>query len=360
MAAERESIDLMLKALMREHSTETPPAHVDAAILAAAHASVASASRDRSASLHDAGPPALARMAWRWWMPLAAAAVIGVIAIGVIPLAPSIVDDATQRASDAPEAFNARAARDAASSVAAPKVDTQGAAPRDDAPSSVAAPRREGQARAAPDATPSSVAAPKLEPQSLAKQHKPDDLGSNRQRESKDTRPPQEFAASPPPAATLQGAPLPAPALPAEQQSVAKPPPAVQPPTASAQSPAPAPAASGAPASVPPAPGSDLLSVRPRIDDALHAQRETRVGSVRGDEGSAQPNIAERQKATPDAREIDARSRSATDWARRIRELRDAGRTDDALRALREFRAAFADADRQLPADLAEWARTQR
>ena len=359
MAAERESTDPMLTALMREHSTETPPAHVDAAILAAAHASVASASRDRSVSLHDAGAPALARMAWRWWMPLAAAAVIGVIAIGVIPLAPSIVDDATQRASDAPEAFNARAARDAASSVAAPKVDTQGAVPRDDAPSSVAAQRREGQAPAAPDAA-SSVAAPKLEPQSLAKQHKRDDLGLNRQ-ESNDTRPPQEFAPSPPQAATLQGAPLPAPALPAEEQSVAKsPPPAVQPPTASAQSPAPAPAASGAPASVPPAPGSDLLSVRPRIDDSLHAQRETRVGSVRGDELTEQPNIAERQKATRDAREIDAPSRSATDWARRIRELRDAGRTDDALRALREFRAAFADADRQLPADLAQWARTQR
>jgi hypothetical protein len=35
-------------------------------------------------------------------MPLAAAAVVGVIVIGVLPLAPSIVDDTPQRATDMP------------------------------------------------------------------------------------------------------------------------------------------------------------------------------------------------------------------------------------------------------------------
>ncbi len=68
--------DPALAALWREHSTETPPPHVDAAILAAAHRATASAPHGRERWL---GP-----RAWRWWMPLAAAAVIAVM----FPLSP--------------------------------------------------------------------------------------------------------------------------------------------------------------------------------------------------------------------------------------------------------------------------------
>ena len=82
MNDERERRDPALDALLGEHSTETPPAHVDAAILAAAHRAVGSGPR-----------AALAARAWRWWMPLAAAAVIGVVVIGVLPLAPSIISE---------------------------------------------------------------------------------------------------------------------------------------------------------------------------------------------------------------------------------------------------------------------------
>lgn len=364
MNAEREAVDPTLAALMREHSTETPPAHVDAAIRAAAHRSVASASRHRLASMHDARAPALASMAWRWWTPLAAAAVIGVIAIGVLPLAPSIVEDDAQRASDTPDKFNAPAARDATPSVAAPKVEGQEPS-LTDARSSVAAPRVEPQKPAplgdAPSsvAAPSSITAPKFEPQRLAKQQKRDDLGSNVQPTPKDSEPPRGFVPSPPPAAPLQRVPLPPPAPRAEQQSVTKsPPPAVQPPAENATSRAPATAAVEAPARAD-APFSDILRVPP-ADDALRGQRETRVGSVRGDDGTSQGNSVGRQREAADARETDAPSRSATDWVRHIRELRDAGRIEEALRALRDFRAAFADADSRLPPDLGKWARTRR
>ena len=86
MNADREITDPALDALLREHSAETPPRDVDSAILAAAHRAVGS--RPRKNERASATP------SWRWWMPLAAAAVISVVVIGVLPLAPTIVDDA--------------------------------------------------------------------------------------------------------------------------------------------------------------------------------------------------------------------------------------------------------------------------
>ena len=56
-----------------------PPPALDQAILAAAHRAVNAGPRDAT----EAAP--LARRPQRWWMPLAAAAVIGVVAIGVDP-----------------------------------------------------------------------------------------------------------------------------------------------------------------------------------------------------------------------------------------------------------------------------------
>lgn len=91
MNDDREPRDPALDALLAEHSTETPPAHIDAAILAAAHRAVASGPR-----------PALATQAWRWWMPLAAAAVIGLVVVGVLPLAPSIVTESPPTVTDVP------------------------------------------------------------------------------------------------------------------------------------------------------------------------------------------------------------------------------------------------------------------
>jgi hypothetical protein len=89
MNDETERRDPALDALLGEHSTEAPPAHVDAAILAAAHRAVGSGAR-------------AATRAWRWWMPLAAAAVIGVVVIGVLPLAPSIVSEPPPPVTDVP------------------------------------------------------------------------------------------------------------------------------------------------------------------------------------------------------------------------------------------------------------------
>ena len=119
-SVDRETTDPRVDALLRAHATQSPPAHVDAAILAAAHRAVGSAPRKAGSPL--AGGPL------RWWMPLAAAAVIGVVVINILPLAPTappsspaVVDDApaapTRR--DAPPKPERRSASSAPSEFAA-------------------------------------------------------------------------------------------------------------------------------------------------------------------------------------------------------------------------------------------------
>ena len=66
--------------------------------------------------------------------------------------------------------------------------------------------------------------------------------------------------------------------------------------------------------------------------------------------------MAPGKPALPAAR-VDAGSAlSADDWIARIRASRERGAQDEALRELAGFRAAYADADARLPADLREWA----
>src|SRR4030095_14767926 len=71
--------DPELEKLYREHSRGEPPSALDAKILAAAHRAVASGPQKIGAE---------ATRPQRWWMPLAAAAAIGVVAIGFIQQVP--------------------------------------------------------------------------------------------------------------------------------------------------------------------------------------------------------------------------------------------------------------------------------
>jgi hypothetical protein len=95
MNPDRDHVDPALDALLRAYSGETPPAEVDATILAAAHRAVRSAPREAETSAEATRP-------WRWWMPLAAAATIGAIAIGVLQLSPQQPDTTSTIVSDTP------------------------------------------------------------------------------------------------------------------------------------------------------------------------------------------------------------------------------------------------------------------
>jgi len=243
MTDERHLDDPALDALLRTHSTGAPPAHVDAAILAAAHRAVE-------------GTPRVPR-AWHWWMPLAAAAVIAVVVIGVVPIAPPVVDEPST-ATDAPA--------------------TGGPTP------------------APPPSTPATQA------DSAA---------------SKSTRASDRLGVQAPHPQTM---------LPGAQRKMEMYRADPQGPQAAAPAEVPAPVAHGtraAPPVVPP-------------PEAAGALRQN-AASAGGDDFLARPHSAEA-------------------WIDRIRALRRS--TDDAgaLRALAAFRAAYPNADAQLPSDLRDWA----
>ena len=98
----RDQIDPKLDALLREHSTDAPSSDIDAAILAAAHRAV------QSAPLSAVNRAAEATRPWRWWMPLAAAATIGAIAIGVLQVTPKESDSTATVVSDTPPAIRSK------------------------------------------------------------------------------------------------------------------------------------------------------------------------------------------------------------------------------------------------------------
>ena len=101
MNAERDPSDAALDRLLRAAPSASPPAELDAAILAAAHRAVASTPREaRSAE---------ATRPWRRWMPLAAAAAIGAVAIGVLQLIPSEHESVPAVVSDMPAATSPQA-----------------------------------------------------------------------------------------------------------------------------------------------------------------------------------------------------------------------------------------------------------
>jgi hypothetical protein len=300
--------DPELTKLYREHSREEPPPALDAAILAAAHRAVASAPRKAG----DATRPQ------RWWMPLAAAAAVGIVAIGVIQQMPK------------------ETALDATSVATAPS-----SAP---APAPPAAPPPPAQAPAAAmeqRPVPADTGA-------LAKKQKAGDAVA-----TPPPPPPPALTAAkpsagkampaPPPAQenklVAEPAPVPFPAEPsrrkADTTSEAKRDMPAEQPTADArkdalreerQNAAPAVAAA------PPPPAAPAPAAR------MRAQSQTAAGAI------AQPKSADQ--------EMSALARDPEAWITRIRKLRDEGNTAQALRELKAFRALVPDAERRLPPDL--------
>lgn len=125
MTTDRDLHDPALDAAWRDHSRETPPASLDAAILAAAHRAVGSA--PRAAEKRAFAP------SWRSWWPLAVAATLGAIAFGIAELAPTERDPTTAIVSDVPKRLDtgerAAPARQSASSAEALRAPAPAAEP---------------------------------------------------------------------------------------------------------------------------------------------------------------------------------------------------------------------------------------
>jgi Meckel syndrome type 1 protein len=287
MTDEHDRNDPVLDAAWRLHSAEEPPPHLDAAILAAAHRAVKSAPQTLAA----------ANRPWRWWAPLAAAATIGAIAVGVLQLAPREPDLASGVVSDTPVQ---------APSAPAPKPAVPVPAPP-------------------PAASPSSPPA-----EARAKAEAPRDAAASARARNSAPRAAETLAdkLSQPPAAPE--------AFPARKDMAAQ----------ERAEPAPPSAAAAAPAA-------------PAARELDRSQAANESGSATGRlaapaaAGASAPLVAKKVMRDEAKAEHDADV-----WMARIQKLLKDGNPQEAARELNAFRTAYADADQRLPADLRDWAAT--
>lgn len=302
-------------------SDETPPPALDAAIQAAARREVGAGPRDSGTAVAEATRPE------RWWFPLAAAATIGAIALGVLQVVgPDGVfgDGAPRIVSDLPgESSAARSSAPAPAPIAPP---------RSSAPPQIVGP---GVPPPASDRSPSHSAAPLP--------RAPEDTVRSAPRPGS------------PPAAAATGK---AEALPRDPAS----PPAgavAREPGANAVTDAARDAHPPALRFVPsPAPLPD------RAPEAATAPTAAGASPPMSRERTAAPATAAKLAATPPERARadaapDARAPGAPlpvpEWIALIRRLRDEGRTDDAVKELAAFRRAHPDHRLLLPPDLVDW-----
>ncbi len=309
--------DPRLDAAWREHSTELPSAQLDAAILAAAHRAVGSAPQDAARQPREATSPQ------RWWMPLAAAATIGAIAVGILQNVPEQHSDVAQSASDMP-------AQPAASrgEVAPPPEAQSKIAPPTEAQSKIAPPPEAQRPVAPPPASFAATppAAPPTTPARSAEKAAASALDS-----------------AAPSAAAVSAAPQPFPAD-KRMESGASVNAAPQPFTADAKKES----ADGSPAAesarMAPAPSMERDEMRRRNASAPSAPAAS--GNVAHGKSMARQDAGAAKAVDIDASIL------------RIRRLHDEGKLADAAKELIALRAVAPDADQRLPPELRAWAAT--
>lgn len=331
--------DPRVDAAWRAASREEPPRALDDAILAAARREVG-AGPQRAAGRKSI-PEALSPE--RWWWPLAAAATIGAIAIGILQLAgpDRWVEPAADKAvvSDVP-------------SGSVPSKPA-GAGTRDDR-----APTREPAAK---PAAPVVVAAPPpvaaTAPAPLASQRKDAPARAPREeRAGTDAAATAPSPAQPPPMPRVETVPVAPPPV-ASAESARSAPPLAEPfpaeasrrdaPTARAAAPAPAAPVAGAATGL----ASSKLAASPPLPASAPARRMQEADG----RGARADSLAGSGDATADGNAKAAPKLPVAEWIALIRRLRDEGRTDEAAKELAAFRDAYADHGRLLPPDLRDW-----
>jgi len=306
--------DPALDAAWREHSTEMPPARLDAAILAAAHRATGSAPQPVVAQEMGKRPAeveAKARAAkgpQRWWMPLAAAATIGAVALGVLQTMPQHESVIAPAVSDMP----ARAVEHRPAMPATQRDMLQPKEKRDAATTLAEADVARAPAAAAPAPAPSASGARKQAARAAA--------------------PPATDRIVPPPA-SLAAAPQP---FPAEKK-------------------------------VDSGESADSTDMKSRAS-AAPATEPAAAPPVAQYSGLARKD--ERQRAAPAAAKAMALGKTSANsagpaqdydfdaWIVRIRKLHDDGKLADAANELRALRRFTPDADGRLPPELRAWAAT--
>ena len=285
--------DERLDAAWRGASREEPPPVLDVAIRAAARQAVVAAPGGRRNK--------------HWWYPLAAAATVAVLAVGIVQLtppervAPAVVADRSVAADSGRQA----------AAVAGKPLAPPAAAPGAAAPSPTRlAPSPPGSVAALESTKPPQAVAAKVVHEPSQGQHRePARQGPSAAAGSEAAANAAAPAITPAPAAAPSGEPFPAAPMAEDRRSGYR---EERPPLASAP-----PGAAGAP------PAAHAPAARAQLA------------------GPAQEKLA-----APAAR-------SAAEWIKRIRELKTAGRLEEAAKELAAFRATYGErADALLPADL--------
>jgi hypothetical protein len=294
--------DPRVDAAWRALSSEVPPKALDAAIMAAARREV----RARPQKIGAREAMADHR---RWW-PLAAAATVAAIAVGVLQLTTPDQISAPALDKNIVTDVPAPASRPAAERPATPsrpeetKPDAGNAFRAEQAPTRADAPRRQAPAPELPLTAKRESAAGSVPPMA------------------------EPFPAAPPKSAAATAA------APADAGPIAAPAPAPQPATAgpiAAPAPPPQPLSAGSPQSV-----RESAATRPAPLAKTAADRAADAGA-------------------DEARTKDRRALPVADWIALIRRLRDEGKSAEALKELAAFRVAHADHEKLLPPDLREW-----
>jgi hypothetical protein len=318
--------DEALARAWREHVRETPPPAIDNAIRAAARREVGAKPRARVP---------LATKPWRWWMPMAAAATIGAIAIGVIQtlpqqaLEPAIVSDATPPARAPQPASNATLRQPAAPAAGA---DARSEPPRTIAPRPAPASPAITQERSGARA-PQAASAPTIA--SSAKEFVPDAPKPTEGRIALDAREamPARTAES-----LRRDEARPAEAK-AEAQGMAE--------SAGMMAKRAAPAEADT-AGARQAPSSPASPARERVAPAAPPTVAPAAAPA--------PRVADASRPALGAAATGAPARPFDDFVMEIRRRLATNDPEAAARELRAARAAHPDADARLPEDLRRWA----
>ena len=305
-----------------EASTEEPSASVDAAILAAARREVSA----RPEAL-NAWKAREARASRRRWWPLAAAATVAAVAVGVLQLTPTdkLVSPATETATvtDVPPSA-AKPDAGVAASTAPPAMTPAPAAASEPSPPPPAAQAKEKKAARSDDAR------ARGEAQKALPQRRTDPVSAAPAPPVTSAAAPAPFPAAKKAAADTAAAggqvaaspPLPSPAQPrAEVAAEVAPNVARESEPVARSAPPPPPAAAPAPAP-------------PLAKFAAGAATDSRVA---------------------DARAKDRKPLPVPDWIALIRRLRAEGKVDEAAKELAAFRTAHPDHEKLLPPDLRDW-----
>lgn len=329
--------DHQIDAAWKAASVEAPPSALDDAIRAAARREV------------GAGPR---RSRTPRWFPLAAAATVAALAIGVVQLAPRDQVTSATHISTAPvPEFPAAPAPSPVQSAAEPEKSQPTRENASPAPV-VATARNAGSAQFQADAKPAPAAAvrdePKLKTEDASRRRvEPQDkaeAGSSSDRLARADEASRAASA----VETRKYAAAPAAAAPSAPMS----PPAPPPMTPAAPPPPPqAPSVAGAPPRAFPASPANVQALQDNLDAARSA-----ANAPARSFGALESNPAQAGAARQDAKVAvakDASARSVDEWVALIRRLRADGKIADAAKELAAFHDMYKDrAEGLLPADL--------